>query len=765
MTCTKRYPGTLRRFATTSLLLLVACGSGGETGGSGTGGGGGDPGSGGGPGGPGGSGNPLDIVLDFSVKNHASVERTETVLASVPFPRGGYQPQDLQNMVVSGHQTAWLPLQFWADGRVKVAQAQFTDTLAAGERKDYVVARDEPSLTGTFTRNNWVAQMAGNLEIGAQVRDTFQVGYRGFAEGSGEVMQSTELVQVRRFHTYHQPYSGPGIGRDYLTSTFYVTEYRDVPVMVVDWIVGSDYLGADNVPAGNSNPNLEALGTVDVRAAHFLCKGASAVMPYRADKEGIQNEVTLSGGYSAFQVMQDTFIADAQTRRYRFLLRFEPAGAAQGEVDRWRDTADAMIDDPMFALATQHAWEQTRAAGLVGGPIEGPADAYQRAVGEYFSWEGANWFGTWGNRGDAQATATTGTPRNHPLSPELAHAIQGGAHQLLIKLEQMAWAQAMRPYHLWNVQVGAEQQILLWDGIPMLLVPGEHLGRMRLRDNDPYPQYRTLNVGQPYAHGWHHFDHEHWSTDLLFDYWTISGDAWAREELRNLGQSLKGTMRLTYYYTAGVQAARAEGWCMQGFAQIYQATQDESLKDYAMRRVNEIIDVQRHKEHPSKAMLFQGNYPNTQYPLNHEFFMPWQHGAVLYGFLGAYEAFGEPKLLEIAEDVVDTVEYSWVTNVPNHPVFGFVPEGLRYYVPATHNSVPVAADYWDGLSVGQHLGDSPLGGAHSFLIGGLHILADYTSDQDVRNRALYYGGLLKGNVNANDRWNKWYASLPSWYVD
>ncbi len=750
----------LRRVCAGALLLLTACGAGGGD----TGDTGGNPGNGGGPNGPGGAGNPLDIQLEFSVVNGASETRAETVCASVPFPEGGYQPGDLANMVVSGHQTAWLPLQHWADGRVKIAQAQFTDTFAPGETKSYVVARDEPSLTGTFERNSWVEQFAPGLEFGAEVRDTFQVAYRSFATGSGELLQTSPLVETRRFRTYHQPVGAPGIGRDYLTSTFYVTEYRDMPFVVVDWILGNDYLGADTVPPGNTDPNLRALGTVDVRAAHFLCKGATAVQPYRATHEQIEPETSMGGGYAGFRVMQDTYLTDAQTRRYRFLLRFEPPGASQPDLQRWRDTANAMLTRPLYPLATQETWEQTRAAGLVGGPIPGPVDAFQRAQAEFDSWRNSNWFGTWGSRGDALVTATTGTPRNHPLSPEFAHAIQGQHHALLQKLEQMAWAQAMRPYHLWNLQVGAEQQILLWDGVPMLAVPGEHLGRKKLRDNDPYPQYRTLQVGQPAAHGWQHYDHEHWTTDLLFDYWTISGDAWAREELRQLGQSLKGTMRLVYYYTASVQAARAEGWCMQGFAQVYQATRDESIKAYAMRRVDEIVEVQRHKNHPSRAMVYHDNYPNTQYPLNHQFFMPWHHGAVLYGFLGAYRAFGSPpQLLAIAEDVVDTVEYSWVSNI-THPYFGFVPQGLRYYVPATHNTVPVPADYWDSLPVGPHLGDSPLGGAHTFLIGGLHILADETSDPSVRSRALTYGGILRGALSDSSRWNKWYYCLPTTYA-
>jgi hypothetical protein len=734
------------------VAVAAACGSGGEdTGGSG---------SGGGPGGRGGTGNPLAIALDFAVTNTAATERTETIRASVPFPETGYPQSALANLVVSGHQTAWVPLQLWADGSVKVAQAQFTDVLQPNERKLYVVARDEPALTNPFQRNNWVGAAWNGVEFGAEVRDTFQVPYRTFATDAGSVLQQTQLVRVKRHRGYHLPVAGQtGIGRDYLSSTFYVTEFRDMPFVLVDWVLGNDYLGTDNVPAGTTDRNLRALGTVDVRSASFLCKGVTQVMPYRAATENIAAGEAAAGGYTGFRVMQNDWLGDAQTRRYRFLLRFEAGGAAPAEATRWQQTAAAMLAQPLQPIATQRAWEETRAAGLLGGPIPGPADAATRARGEYLSWSGANWFGTWGSRGDAMPTATTGTPRNHGLSPELAHAIQAESADQLLMLEQMAWAQAMRPYHLWNLQVGAEQDIMLWDGTPLLSVQGESLGRRALRDADPWPQYRAASAGQPRAHGWEHFDHEHWSTDLLFDYWTVSGDEWAKEELRQLGQSLKGLMRLRTYYTATIQAARAEGWCMQGFAQCYQATRDESLKQFAMRRAVEVVDAQRRKSHPSRAMTFQANYPTTGYPTNNEFFMPWQHGAVLYGFLGAYVAFDEPVLLEIAEDVVRTVAYSWVSNV-NSNYFGFVPQGLRYYVPATFNGTPVPANHWDSLPNGVYFGDGPLGGAHTFLIGGLHHLAELSGDATVRQQAAYYGGMLAGSLNDNRRWDKWWYCMP-----
>ncbi len=426
MTCTKNAHPSLRAWprhlAVCAALAFGACGvgteedggaggGGGTTSGGPTGGGqepGGDPGAGGGPGAPGGTGNPLEVVLDFSVENDSTFARTETIRASVPFPRGGYTTADLDNMVVSGHQTAWMPMQFWPDGRVKLAQAQFTDQLAPSEAKQYLVARDEAALTGAFERNPWVTQF-GDLQFGAEVRDTFQVPYRSFATGTGELLQTSPLVETRRYRTYHEAVSGPGIGRDYLTSTYYVTEFRDMPYVFVDWVLGNDYLGADD-PAGSADPNLYALGDADVRAAYFLCKGATECMPYRQATENIQPATAL-GDYDGFKVMQDTYLSDGQTRRYRFVLRFEPSGAAQADKDRWRDTADAILQKPMYALASHSAWEQTAAAGLVGGPLEGPSDSKSRATSEYNSWAGSNWFGTFGGRGDATWSATTGPPR------------------------------------------------------------------------------------------------------------------------------------------------------------------------------------------------------------------------------------------------------------------------------------------------------------------------------------------------------------------
>lgn len=735
----------------TGLLLLASCGAGVRS--TGNGGSGGIP----------LPSNPRGIPLEFTVKNDASTARSEVVRCSVPFPQGAYT--ELDSVAVEGHATAWHVMQRWPDGTVRMAQAQFFDSLAAGELRSYQIARDVAPQTGAFQRHAWVAPRIGNLQLGAEVKDTFQVPYRAFISGNGTIVQETPMVRVARHRVFHQAVSAPGIGRDFLSSTFYLTEFRDSPVVLVDWILGNDYLGSDSLPNGNGDPNMRPLGVVDVMSAGLLCKGMTNAIAYRSSPEGIANPVDIGNGMFVFQTMQNTWIEDGQTRRYRFILYFEDGTAPQVDRDAWRASELAMMIAPLYPLATLRTWQDTAGAGLLGGPIDGPVDATSRAGTEYANWLNAGNFGTWGSHGEVMKTGTTGTPRNTPLSPELAHAIQGNTHRLLQKLEQFGWAQALRPYHMWGLTVGAEQNVLLWDAIPVYPgsrdLSGETFGRRALWANDPWPAYRTLRVGNEYAHGWDAYDHEHWSTDALFDYWSISDDAWAKEELRQVGQSLKGLMRLRNSFTAGIQAVRAEGWCMQGFVQVYLATGDASVKEYAIRRLREVVDVQRQKNHPSKTITIQGDYATTGYPTNNQFFMPWQHGAVLYGYLAGYRHLEDPLFLSIAEDVVATVEYSWVRNF-NDQTFGFIAEGLRYYVPFSHNLQPVPANIWDAPPYHAHFGDSPLGGAHVFLVGGLYTLSQWSGKSDVREKALHYAQLLWPAPDQNTRWSKWHYCVPEY---
>ena len=139
--------------------------------------------------------------------------------------------------------------------------------------------------------------------------------------------------------------------------------------------------------------------------------------------------------------------------------------------------------------------------------------------------------------------------------------------------------------------------------------------------------------------------------------------------------------------------------------------------------------------------------------------MPWQHGAVLYGYLAGWKFFGDPLYLRIGEGAAQCVDHAWVRNWQD-PLLGLVADGLRYYVPVEYQGAPVAPDVFD-QTVGVRWGDSPLGGAHSELLGGLLLLARTSQDATVRARGEEYGTLLlRLPIDDENRWDKWFSVLP-----
>lgn len=744
-----------------ALLLLPACTRGGGDSGPGPGPGPIGPARDWGPIPPGPRG-PGEVVASPPVAIeiiNAGPERTETLRASVPFAWGAVSDPGFWS--IDNRDTAWLVLQRWPDRSVRIAQAQWTETLAAASTTKLHVEQQPAGLAGAFVQNGVFA--GGLPELGAEVTDAFGVVYEGAAGGPGETLQETALVRVRRWRAYHVASSG-GIGRDYLTSTFYVTELRDQPVVLVDWILGNDYLGADD-PGGSGDPNLHALGGVDVDSARFRCRGFDLAVPFRPATAGIGSAVVGPNGFTRFETLTNTYLSDGQTKRYRFLLLRDDPAMTPAQQAAARTTAQAMMEQPLHPLADHASLRATHALGLLGGPGPAPGDAAVRAAGEYDAWQNAAHFGPWGSRGDPKLTTQTGTPRNHPLSPDLAHAVQSRDPGLLTVLEQKAWIQAARPYHLHGLRVGNADQLFLWDGVP--LFPGsrdlsiESLGRRALRQNDPWPQYRTrVEGGGAHAHGFAWFDIEHWSMDVVFDYWTVSGDAWAADELRQLGESLRGLLRPHGFFTSDLQEARSEGWVMQGLVQAFLATDDIRFRDAALDRLHDIVDRDRSKNHPSRAVKINGTDPRTGWPEPHAFYMPWQHGPILFGYLAGWKFFGDELYLTVCDDVTRCVEYGWVQNVQQAP-FGFVPDGLRFYVPTEHDNQPVPPSHFDA-AFGINFGDEPLGGANSFLLAGLLMHARTSNDAAARARALQYGELLlQAPVTEARRWNKWFYCVPA----
>ena len=134
-------------------------------------------------------------------------------------------------------------------------------------------------------------------------------------------------------------------------------------------------------------------------------------------------------------------------------------------------------------------------------------------------------------------------------------------------------------------------------------------------------------------------------------------------------------------------------------------------------------------------------------------------------YLAAYEFFEEPLCLRVCEDIVTCVEYAWVTNFTDPVTRQVIPNGLRYYCPTTYEGNPVPPNVWDqDPAIGPRWGDSPLGGAHIFLIAGLHRVAIETTDATVRQKALFYGGMLMPDLDNDARWSKWRYTAPQYWM-
>jgi hypothetical protein len=138
--------------------------------------------------------------------------------------------------------------------------------------------------------------------------------------------------------------------------------------------------------------------------------------------------------------------------------------------------------------------------------------------------------------------------------------------------------------------------------------------------------------------------------------------------------------------------------------------------------------------------------------------MPWQHGPVAFGYVAAHKFFQHPVFRPIVEDIVHAVAYAWVFDFQD-PRFGFVKHGLRYICPVEYLNQPIPPDHFDHTpNIGIIWGDSPLGGAHTFLIGAMDLIAETTSNAAIRDSALGIRRIIHGPeafTTDSWRWNRW----------
>lgn len=641
------------------------------------------------------------------VENAFAAPRRQVVRVSVPFGRG--EAPDLAAWSVREHPTAWRTLTRWPDGSAQWAQAQFVASLGPGERRDFVVERVARPVEADFELPPRITTLLLGRHLRTVVRDPFGVPYEAElvadkAAGPDGLLEQSPLVRVYRFRSYHRPQDPerPGIGRDFLTLTGYVTLFSGFEHAELTLVLGNDYLGSDD-PQDPDDPKLYPLGLTRLRSFTLEVRHpAIAYLPRHIRENRIPPPEPLRGeagertGWRQPLLPDGNWLlGDAQTKAWRFVL-FSPLGDAREKPEDpeellRRQTASAVAAAPLFGLPAAKDIRASGAMNAHGGPAPATPGVLEAAQASYARWQSRDHFGPFGLWGDIGATQTTGTPRNTTIGLHLA--ARSGSRLALLEAEGFCLQQALRGYHLWGLVVEDGQDIFL-EGTPKWAngwISADTLGRSKIPE-----ELEKLREGyvwrDPGPNGVSAYDYEHMTVDRLYDFYCLTGDAWTREELRVLGHQLRGALpnRFRYFYS-NMFSSRGEGWCMKALVLCWLATGDERLKRHGIERLHAVIDRDRGKP-PNAYAVSQEPHPNAFGP-DVRWDAPWQQAAFVMGMAAGYRYFGDPLFREVALDVTGWMaRQGWAEGIgPKY--FVAVEDPERYSLPQGYSPLAGTAEF------------------------------------------------------------------------
>jgi len=119
----------------------------------------------------------------------------------------------------------------------------------------------------------------------------------------------------------------------------------------------------------------------------------------------------------------------------------------------------------------------------------------------------------------------------------------------------------------------------------------------------------------------------------------------------------------------------------------------------------------------------------------------------------------------VAEDVVTTIDYSWVQDY-THPRTGrYYEHGIRYATPIAVNGQPVPPDYRDqDPNHGANIAGAGLNSVNQFFVSALSVLPYYSTDSQVLGMAEWQRNILFPEATDSLRWNKWFLVCPQYYT-
>ena len=196
--------------------------------------------------------------------------------------------------------------------------------------------------------------------------------------------------------------------------------------------------------------------------------------------------------------------------------------------------------------------------------------------------------------------------------------------------------------------------------------------------------------------------------DLLYDYYWLTGDAFALAELRRMGSGLRSVLDTVPFLTS-----RGEGWCLQAGALIARATGDQELVAYLLSRTRSRV-LPEINDPPATVALAQPPHESALGPTEW-FDAPWQMAALVHGLHALFSVTEDP---DVAAAAVRTTRImagpGWVEGVGPKYLVGASQAG-RYILP---------------------VGFGPMEGTAAMQIGAFVLAAEMT--QEPADRVLFW---------------------------
>lgn len=590
----------------------------------------------------------------FVVHNPSAVPRRETLRVSMPLPQGRWRK--LGTARIAGHAAPLVPLVHWGDGSVAVVQIQPRLELAPRQRRRVLV-----ELSDEEARPGEVAAPPPVPRVHTELEDPWGTVYRADllpdpTAGPNGVLSATPHVVVQRLVGSHRAGSRTFFG-------------------LVGYLVNLDRrveltLSLDN----GAHHDAPVLGPARFRAFRLVVDDPNLRIRPRFARE---NHLPLPHRHHGSWIQDllgpslQLYLGDATAKTWRFDLYRDHPDAPPGETEAVR----LSVEQPLVALP-ELAWTRsTGAFGTHGGPAPGPGEPTSTVNEIALAWRTSGEFGPFGDFGDARDAAANGTPRNGPCA--LHNVLRFAAPELLRSAEGMVLQQSLRPT----------------PGQPVRTPVAAAALRQRM-------SVRAMQR----PHGFTALDYEHFSVDLLFDYYWLTGDPYAHRELRRAGIGLRRVL-----HDLPMQTCRGEGWCMQAAVAIERAGAARGLVAWLRTRFANEVRPHLGRDR-DRFVLAQPPHPDA-FDGRTRFDCPWQMAAFVHGAHAMFRHCGDAQLRDAAVRAAAVMAGpGWLDDV-----------GPKYFVTASalgEDCMPI--------------GHGPLEGTAVLQIGGFVLAAELATDHAQR---------------------------------